>query len=770
MSTRVADQVDSWDDRSFGGGYRELQDLADDEFSGVVRAGGAELYMTRGVVVGIQRGDIADFQTGGTIYQSPTDALPLLAIMQERSDEVRAKYYTEDTSISKVDKTLSDGGFTGFIELSENVLSGDYYLVYHAGTSMSVAYVGNSGQLLDGDEAFETADDEVGIYEVRPVDIDPIDIPEPDDDAGAAAAGAPDAGASGDELDDEPAPESTEEATEPAEPAAETVDDPEPEPAAETTTATADDTGPDPEPAADPSPQQSGAGERTAAESTSTTAERETAQPDSTPPAQSSQRQERQPTGQQRNAESADSATQRNATSTNQQRRERGTNGTSAGQTGRARQTQPPTEPRTDQRSQQTEQTSRQDVETKSIPSLDPDQTSVPDTASEPADSPTPTAVSDPATDPEPTPEPTPASEPRESTPERTEPRQQTRAEPEPAPQQRAEPTAPAPDPEPAPGVDPERVEELEADLSEKDEEIDRLETELDSVSDERDDLEAELETLREERDDLQAEVEELRDELRRLEEELGAATDAERRLSADEALAGTDIFVRYRSKGQATLEKAHGSSTRKQEVNENLRLEKHTQFDADTVAVGGQSYHEFLESTLEYQFVRWVVRELLFEIRDTGHQKALSDLYDVLPRVDRAELAGVIEVTYTEDGQETQSQEGFDVVLRDRMGNPLLAANLNDTREATTESMMERLITAAERVGQSTDGFSGAFLVTESFFDPGALEIASDATQGGLLSRDKRKSFVNLSRKRGYHLCLVEARNENFHLAVPEL
>ena len=83
---------------------------------------------------------------------------------------------------------------------------------------------------------------------------------------------------------------------------------------------------------------------------------------------------------------------------------------------------------------------------------------------------------------------------------------------------------------------------------------------------------------------------------------------------------------------------------------------------------------------------------------------------------------------------------------------------------------MMERLITSAERVGQSSGGFSGAFLVTESFFDPGALEIASDATQGGLLSRDKRKSFVNLSRKRGYHLCLVEARNENFHLAVPEL
>ena len=769
MSTRVVDQVDSWDDRSFGGGYRELQNLADGEFSGVVRAGGAELYMTRGVVVGVERGDIGDFQSDGTIYQAPTDALPLLAVMQQRSDEVRAKYYTEDTSISKVDKTLSDGGFTGYIELSENVLSGDYYLVYHAGTSMSVAYVGESSRLLDGDEAFETADDEVGIYEVRPVDIDPIDIPEPDDDAAGGGA-----------ADDEPATEA--EAQEPSEPEPDAAGDAGTEPPAEDAATATTEAAAESEPAADSAPRQADAADRSATESTAGAAERDTAHtehPESTPAAsQTQQRRDSQPARQDRTRENrteqADSGTQRNTTASRQpsaeqtQPNERRTgNGVSgAGQAGRARQSAQ--EPGADRRAQHTEQTSRQDAETKAIPSLDPDQTAVPDAAGN-SQSTTSTGVSEPATDPDPTPESTP--EAREPTPQQTEPRQQA-PDPEPASQERAEPAepAPAPEPEPASGVDPERVAELEADLSEKDEEIDRLEAELGSVTDERDDLEAELETLREERDELHGEVEELRDELQRLEEELGAATNAERRLTADEALAGTDIFVRYRSKGQATLEKAHGGSTRKEEVNENLRLEKHTQFDAETVAVGGQSYHEFLESTLEYQFVRWVVRELLFEIRDTGHQKTLADLYDVLPRIDRAELSGVIAVTYTEDGQETQSQEGFDVVLRDRMGNPLLAANLNDTREATTESMMERLITSAERVGQSSGGFSGAFLVTESFFDPGALETASDATQGGLLSRDKRKSFVNLSRKRGYHLCLVEARNENFHLAVPEL
>jgi hypothetical protein len=59
---------------------------------------------------------------------------------------------------------------------------------------------------------------------------------------------------------------------------------------------------------------------------------------------------------------------------------------------------------------------------------------------------------------------------------------------------------------------------------------------------------------------------------------------------------------------------------------------------------------------------------------------------------------------------------------------------------------------------------------VTASFFEPNALETASEATSGGLLSRDKRESFVRLGRKQGYHLCLVEAREGKFHLAVPEL
>jgi hypothetical protein len=201
-----------------------------------------------------------------------------------------------------------------------------------------------------------------------------------------------------------------------------------------------------------------------------------------------------------------------------------------------------------------------------------------------------------------------------------------------------------------------------------------------------------------------------------------------------------------------------------------NLQFEKHTQFEADVAAVGGREYDEFLEDTVAYKFAHWVVYDLLFEIQSTGHTDSLSDLYQALPKINRIELNGAVNATYVEDGEQVQSTESFDVVFRERMGDPLLVANINESRQGATESMMEQLITAAERVGQTSDQFAAAFLVTESFFEPEALETVEQSTRGGILSRDKRKSYVNLSRKSGYHLCLVEARNQNFHLEVPEL
>jgi hypothetical protein len=694
MSTRVTERVDEWTERPFEGGYRGLDELAGEKFSGVVRAGGAELYMTKGTPVGLLAGRIEDFEDAtGTAYEAPSPALPLLAVMQDQGQDARAEYYTEDTPLDEIDGRLADGGFTGYVELAENVLSGDYYVVYHQGRSMGVAFVGPEKRVKIDEEAREGATGEVGIYRVHPADIDPIDLPEPEPEpeldevetaaaTAEATAGAADEGST--ETDTETAEtEETVEATEAA--------------GADTTGVPADE-------------EAEAAAGGTVEDATN---ERGTARGSEREPA-TTHTAGGERVGTERATTPADDGTTTDANSTH--------------------------------------------LETRSIPSLDPGRTETDDR--EPAvpeqgtDDPLgPAAAGGAETDPGGRGHDRGAAGRREAGAQR----------------ESASPRVDEAEPD-RPSVDPERVEELEAELAERDVEIEGLEAELDAATERRDELEADLDAVREERDELASEVERLEAELDRLKDEFGAATGREERITPQEALAGTDIFVRYRSKGDATLEKAHEGNVLQEDVVDNLVLEKHTQFDADGVAVGGQSYGEFLEETVEYQFVEWVAEHLLFEIRDTGHRDALKTLYDALPNIDRAELHGTVEMVSIEDGQETKATEQFDIVYRDRMGDPLLVANINDSREAATQSMMERLVTAAERVGSAGEDFAAAFLVTTSFFEPGALETASEATRGGLLSRNKRKSFVNLSRKRGYHLCLVEARSENFTLTVPEL
>jgi hypothetical protein len=729
MSTRVVERIDDWEEQSFSDGYGGLHDLADREFSGVVRASGAELFMTKGVVVGIRRGTIEDFEgASGTAYAAPTPALPLLGVMQERSEEVRAQYYTEETPLAEVDRTLEDGGFTGFVELSENVLSGDYYLVYHRGRSMSVAYVGNTQRLVEGDEAFEQANDEVGIYEVRPVDIDPIDIPEPEpaESGGDATGTGPVAGGEPTDEDDGEDGQS---------------------PTGEAATATAAETRtPEPDPNTDE--EVSTAVEETPTEE-STSERIDESTPTDTEPTTTGAKTRAEPAGTDPSPEpptETDTAT-RDVSETTPKRSDQRSAGNAA--------TESP-ESATRERSVPESPT---DLETKAIPSIDPERTE-----SVSGSTGTSTSRGDVPGRTEGTTQ--PRSE--QGTPESRQTGQTAPAGSE-APDQSATEHTKASEAEAATGNEgatDDRIAELRSTLEEKEATIRELESEAQSAQTARDDARAKLATVQEERDELEREVQRLQSELTQLEEELGAKMNAERRITPQEALDGTDIFVRYHSKGEGTLEKAHDSGRRREDVTENLRLEKHTQFDAEAVSVGGQAYGEFLENRVEFTFAEWVIKDLLFEIQSTGHTETLHDLYDALPDINRIELSGV--VTMDDDGEERQ--ESFDIVFRARMGDPLLVANINESRQGATQPMMESLITAAERVGQGNDEFASAFLVTESFFEPEALEAVAEATRGGLLSRDKRKSFVNLSRKRGYHLCLVEARNENFHLEVPEL
>ena len=231
-----------------------------------------------------------------------------------------------------------------------------------------------------------------------------------------------------------------------------------------------------------------------------------------------------------------------------------------------------------------------------------------------------------------------------------------------------------------------------------------------------------------------------------------------------------TNLFVRYGSKSATTLEDVHDTDVGIADLEANLRLEYHTSFDAENAVVDGKPYDEFLYESTPYQFVEWFVYDLVFEIRDTGNENDLGDLYEAFPKVDRVELYGDVSLLYEEDGEEHREQTTFDVVVRDRMGNPLAVANVNASRDPATEEMMVDLQERGTRVKRTSDALAGAFMVTASFFAPEALEIANEATSGGLLSRDSKKSYVKLSRKRGYHLCLVETRNGEFHVNVSEL
>ncbi|MFB6117621.1 hypothetical protein [Halosegnis sp.] len=690
MDTWV-EEVEEWETRPFSGGYADLHKLADSSFSGVVSVGETWAVFVNGRVVSVTRrqqtaagteftdGDIEVFADGeGTIRRAPHPGVALLIAMQLADGEPRGKYYTEDTPIEDVDETLTKGGFTGYLELSENVLSGDYYTVYQAGRSMDVAFVGNARRLQTDEEARESAHGEVGIYEVVAVDIDVTQLPEPEDREEPEQTGTATDATSDSASDAEPAPEPTADSN-PSDPTTRdevTVDADSP----------ADpDTEPDPEPessqAQDPEgPAVANGGPATAdAEAASTSGRAESESP--------------------KNPPTGEPTTDRSRTAS-----------TSA-------------EPVTEDSSASA---AAEQLASRSIPSLDPERTA--------------------------------------SDGDQTQP-----------PGRRRDRPGAHTDEPPAANAAGASVEQSTPDtggdsaaLAELRERLEQVEAERDDVREELAEARATLESVREERDDLRAEVERLREQVSELESTLGpAAAESGPALSPAEAAAGTDLFVRYDSKGATTVEDACNGDGSPEDLIANVGLDHHTRFETDGATVDGQPFAEWLHASQRYRFAEWVVSRLVFEIRDTGSAGRLTDLYEALPAVDRVEFDGT--VTGETDGEAHDVE--FDVVFRDRMGEPLFGAALHDGRDPVSDAAMAELVQDGTAVCESAETFAAAFYVTSAFYDPDALETASDATSGSLLSRDSRLSFVKRSRKRGFHLCLVEARDGGaFSLSVPEL
>jgi hypothetical protein len=930
MDERTENQIEGWDSKPLTGGFAELRELADGGFSGVARAGVTTLFMLNGRVVGVFGGDIEDFDGAeATVYQAPHPSLPLLFAMQEHGGETQAKNYTKDTPISAAHDQLEDAGFTGYIVLSENVLSGDYYVVFYGGRTMSCAFVGNSDRLETGDEAFHLADDEVGIYEVVSVDIEVTDIPggsggtsqqepaaEPDpaasqqgdaqqsgdvgsaaggerpssgaeespasadrpaaDDerqpaggqqtgggaggrqsgggaagqptgteseqpAGGGTPGGPDEGAAGrsdgmaDEAREESPSRTRSQAESPGqgEPPADPGQDEtarrtdESPPAEDAGRSPAEDAGRSPAEDAGRSPAEDAG--RSPAEDAGRSSAEESARADavssaepetsSEEPAASGSTEPERPAGgstpdREHPRSGSDTVDEPSAgRSTEDAATAPSGAGGAEGRDATTGESPAPREEAAADRAVEAASGPQGSAATgaatttegipksraslgdlRPVPSLSPDQTHVAEAGSEAvtraedtqtegssavgrADA---SSSSSSASAAGASRDSAVGSRARNST---ASDRGQTGDRSVGSDRPRSgggtdvtERASQAVDVGVEAGEGHEQVpadagpEELRRQLAAREERIEDLETAItdlrvqrDGLTDERNRLETEVDRLEAEVDDLEAEVDDLRSQL-------ADDTENKQRLSREDALEGTNLFIRYDSKSGGTLDKAHGSELEREEVNENLRLEHHTQFEAGDVVVEDQPFDEFLGGTVYRGFVEWVVRELLYEIQDTGHVKQLRELYDAIPKIDRAELLGDVSVQFTEDGEQYREQRSFDVVLRDRMGNPLVVANLNDSRNPADREMMETVIQNGIDVKESNESLSSAMMVTSSFFKPGALEAADEAHGGSLLGRDSKESYVKLNRKSGYHLMLVESRDADFHVNVPEL
>ncbi|AXG06247.1 hypothetical protein DU500_07205 [Haloplanus rubicundus] len=644
MDGEILDAVAEWGTRPVADGVSGLYELADGEFTGAVSDGTTWAFVLNGRFVGVFDGVVEDFEDASlTAYTAPDLSLPLLYAMQARGGEVRGQYYSNDTPLSELDDTLSSGKFVGYVELSENVLSGDYYVVYYGGRALPVAFVGNNRRLLSGDEAFERAADEVGIYSVVDADIEVVDLPERPEGAAASKSESDSTDESGVVI----APDADDEAATESEPATDA---------------------------------DGGAASGDAAAASTVTDDEVTSKSASTTDAD--------------DAADGDGAT------------EAVDDGAPSGG---------------DDFESLGELSGVDDTEADTVESASPADT---DDAEAETDH---SSSDDVATDADATDEAVGGTEAEATSGDR---------------------------------------DRLHRELDAARERIAELETERDRIAGERDDLRAEADRLRER-------VAELEEAVERLEAE--SADDAEaspdRTLDPDEALSGTNLFVRYADKADGTVERAAEGRISAAELRDNLRLEYHTEFESESVSVDGRPFEAFLRATPEHQFAEWLLTAVVYEIRQTDTRAELSKLYEAIENVDRIDLDGEVDVT-VEDGESgaESTTVTFDVVFRDKMGDPLFAAAFDDSREPTRAGAIRSLVDGARSVSQAVEAFAAAFVVTTSFFDANAMEVAIDATRGGLFSRSSRKSYVKLSRKSGFHLCLVEARDEDFFLTVPEL
>ncbi|WP_299235684.1 DUF7527 domain-containing protein [Natronomonas sp.] len=788
--------IEDWESEPFDGG---LAALGTRGFDGAVEAAGTWLFLRGGDPIAVLEdldggpaGDVDALEgASGRRHAAPDTASATLAAMLALGGEVRGRYFSDDTPLSAVHDTLSDGGFTGYVELSENVLSGDYYYVYVEGAVEHVGFVG-SGRHVGGEEAKRTAEDEVGIYAVVAVSLDDLELPAP-------ASGSDPDSESGSESDSDPRSESESptatlggdgnSATDAGLGAdtdsvsslggSDSDTDPDPDADEGSTIGSGRDPGgdsgsisgslsdSDPDSGSVPDSGDTIASDAASRDGADTESASE---PVSEPPADSASPDGASPDGASTDGASAEARsasggadardpstdgaeeTSRTADTERDRTANAGPNDTGEGDASPS--ASPSSARPSASLSDSASPSKRTDdggdpggidgLETRQVPSLDPERSSVGDGAD-----------TDTGTDPtaDAAARPSPSSGGRgdasdAATPDRSRNASDDRArESDPAGDGRtAEGRS---DADPRPEHDERiaeyeaRIEDLESRLAEREERIQELNAELRSLRSERDDLEAELEAA-----------------------DASGAVGADAEMTPTDALAETSLFVRERTRGEDTLADAHDGRTDREAVAKNVHIEHHTTFESEAVTVEGEPFEAWLEGSDPYAFVEWLVTELLFGIRSTGAAEGLGPLYDALPAVDRIGFGETLTAGSGTEGREIT----FDIVLRDRKGNPLVVAHYDQDRDPTYAETIEPFVADCSDVCEANGTLAAAMVVTSSYFEADAMQATEEATSTSLLSRSTHRSYVKLSRSNGYHLCLIEARDGSFNLTVPEL
>ena len=622
MEVPVEDTVALWEDRPVDADRNGFVKLLEQEFNGLVEDQTAtRAFFVRGRVVHVEGGSL-EAMSRATVTASEADdpGVAMLAAMRTKGPEPRARYYTHETPISTVDDTLRSGGFTGYVSLAEQVVSGAYFLVYHNGKRMPVAYVGTAQRIVTGEEAYELTVNEVGIYEVFPTPIEVQTI----EAADRASPRERDNGVS-EALSIDLSPGSTE--ASPARSAAasdamsapETASDPpdsDPDPPDSDTLVSAGDASIEADPVAsggDASPDVAPTVEPMATDT-----------PSDRPPGN----------------EAVTSHLQGRLMALEERRREL--------------------------------ERDRDDLM-----------------------------------------------------------RQVTRAE---------------------------------ARVEDRDEQIKRLTAEYEAeLSDQADIIEAHerrVEAMREE-------IEQLRTSLAErgvAEEEAIESEERPRRGALEES----NLFIRYADKAGPSLRDFRLQNAAIEKVQENLTVETHTNFDPQRVTIDGQPFDEYLHQSTEYKFISWVTGDLLALIDTTGTRGSLGPLFEAITAIDRVELYG--EITTSVPDEDEPISRPFDIIARNKVGDPLIIADVNTTTAPTTRAMTRALSEKIMDLAPEIPDIAAGFYVTESFYDPGALQVIADAVSSGIIPRTNKRSYVRIGRGRGFHLCLSERRGEEFYLNVPDL